>query len=152
MAKELILFDDVIGLGIVGDIVRVADGYARNYLLPKKLAGPVSDTTRQKLATRRAVREQELKEELAAAEKAAVRVEKTHCKVIVRTSSEGRLYGSVKIADVIKAAAEEKLELQKDQILIDQPMRELGDFEVGVRLHREVTARMKVSIVEEEEE
>ena len=152
MAKELILFEDVIGLGIVGDIVRVADGYARNYLLPKKLAGPVSDETRQRLATKRAVREQELKEELAAAEKLAAKIEKIACKVVVRTSSEGRLYGSVKIADVLKAAADEKLELTKEQILIDQPMRELGDFEVGVRLHRDVTARLKVSIVEEEEE
>jgi large subunit ribosomal protein L9 len=152
MAKELILFDDVIGLGIVGDIVRVADGYARNFLLPKKLAGPVSDETRQKLATRRAVREQELKEELAAAEKFATKVEAAHCKVMVRTSAEGRLYGSVKVADVIKAATEARLDLTKDQIMIDQPMRELGDFEVGVRLHRDVTAKLKVSIVEEEEE
>ena len=152
MAKELILFDDVIGLGIVGDIVRVADGYARNYLLPKKLAGPVSDQTRQKLSTRRAVREQELKEELAAAEKFALKVADTHAKIMVRTSSEGRLYGSVKTADVLKAALEAKLEITKDQIMIDQPMRDLGDYDVGIRLHREVTARLKVSVIEEEEE
>ena len=152
MAKKLILYDDVPGLGIVGDEVRVADGYARNYLLPKKLAGPISESAKERLVEKRAKREVELGQELEHAEKVAARINKTDLNIEVRTSSEGRLYGSVNTTDVLKAAKDSGFELKREMIMIDQTMRELGEYQVGIRLHPSVKAQFKVIIAEQLEE
>jgi large subunit ribosomal protein L9 len=140
------------GLGIVGDEVRVADGYARNYLLPKKLAGPVSAVAKSRLVEKRAKREVELTHELEHAGKVATRLNQAELKVEVRTSSEGRLYGSVNTTDVLQAAKAKGFELKREMIMIDHPMRELGEYSVGVRLHPEVTAQLKVIVSEQPEE
>jgi large subunit ribosomal protein L9 len=149
MAKQLILMSDVDGLGIVGDEVKVADGYARNYLLPKNLAAPVSEKMKERLAEKRIEREAELAKELEQAKTLQGTVEETSLTIAVRTSSEGKLYGSIKTAEIVKAAAEQGLELDKQQVIIDSPIRELGVFTVQVRLHPEVLAELKVWVVEE---
>ncbi len=152
MAKKLILYDDVPGLGIVGDEVRVANGYARNYLLPKNLAGPISELAKERLVEKRAKREVELGQELEHAEKVAARINKTDLNIKVRTSSEGRLYGSVNTTDVLKAAKDRGFELKREMIMIDQTMRELGEYQIGIRLHPSVKAQFKVIIAEQLEE
>ena len=149
---RIVLHESVPGLGNRGDLVDVADGYARNYLLPKKLAGPISEGTKERLVEKRAKREVELAHELEHAEKVAARINKTELKVEVRTSSEGRLYGSVNTTDVLKAAKDKGFELKREMIMIDQTMRELGEYTVGIRLHPDVTAQFKVIVSEQPEE
>jgi large subunit ribosomal protein L9 len=152
MAIELILLQDVDGLGIVGEVVKVADGYARNYLLPHKKAAPVTEKTKARLAEARALREAELREEKQNAE---IRAEGLRDKVIeikVKTSGEGRLYGSVgekEIADAGKAA---KLGFDIKEVRLGAPIRQLGDYDVRLRLHPQVAVGIKVRVIADVEE
>lgn len=152
MSKQLILLNDVEGLGIVGDVVEVADGHARNYLLPQNLAEPVSDRMIEKLADARAAREAELLEEKAAAESYARKVADTRVSITVKTSGEGRLYGSVGPGEIVEAANKAGLKLDEKQVNLGSPIRQLGGYDVRIRLHPEVTENLKVEVKTEDEE
>jgi len=149
MPKELILTKDVEGLGIVGDVVNVSEGYARNFLTPGKLAVPVSDVMKQRLAKARAAREEELATEKETATKLAKKLEEASVTVKARINEEGKLYGSVKSSDIVDAAKTEGFDLDKRQVHIDAPITELGVFSATAVLHPEVKASIKVWVVEE---
>ena len=151
MSKTLILLNDVEGLGIVGDVVTVADGHARNYLLPKGHAQPVSDRLIEKLADARAEREAELLEAKAGAEAFAEKVKATNITITVKTSAEGRLYGSVAAAEITDEANKKGLKIEANQVHLGSPIRQLGSYEVRIRLHPEVAADLKVEVVADEE-
>jgi large subunit ribosomal protein L9 len=151
MSKNLILLNDVDGLGIVGDVVKVADGYARNFLLPRGHAKPVTPRLIEKLADARAQREAELLEEKAAAETYARKVEDTSISIQVKTSAEGRLYGSVGAQEIVDAAGKAGLKLLTKQVNLGSPIRQLGEYQVRIRLHPRVTAELKVAILAEAE-
>lgn len=151
MAKELILLEDVEGLGIVGDVVNVADGYARNYLLPHRKASRVTEKMKNRLAEARARREAELREAKQQAEITAEALEGKAVTLSVKTSGEGRLYGSVHEADIAKAGKAANLPFTQDQVNLGAPIRQLGSYDVRVRLHREVAVQIKVNVVAEEE-
>jgi large subunit ribosomal protein L9 len=152
MSKQLILLKDVEGLGIIGDVVNVANGHARNYLLPQGLAQPVSDRMIEKLADARANRSAELLEEKSQAEAYAEKVKGTSVTIKVKTSGEGRLYGSVGQAEIADAANKAGLKIEEKQVHMGAPFRQLGSYEVRIRLHPEVAADMKVEVAAEEEE
>lgn len=147
---ELLLNDDVPGLGARGEIVSVARGYARNYLLPQGLAQVPS--------------EQALKTVLAKAEKAkevdaAVKAERMDeaktlaeatCRFPVKAGKEGHLYGSVGPRQVLESLVEQGFEVEERQINME-PLKELGEYEVTIALHPEVLVPVKVEIVREEE-
>jgi len=152
MSKTLILLDDVEGLGIVGDVVSVADGHARNYLLPQNLAKPVTDKLIEKLADAKAKRELELMEAKAGAEAKAETVKAAKITITVKTSAEGRLYGSVGTAEIADAANKAGLDLEQKQVHLGAPIRQLGSYDVRIRLHPEVAPDLKVEVVAEEEE
>lgn len=152
MSKQLILMKDVEGLGIVGDVVSVAPGYARNYLLPHGFAQPASQRLVDKLADARAAREAELMEEKERAEAFAEKVNGTELTIRVKTSAEGRLYGSVGASEIADAARKAGLKIEEKQVNIGAPYRQLGTYDVRVRLHPEVTATMKLEVAAEEEE
>jgi len=149
MSKELILTTDVEGLGIVGDVVNVSEGYARNFLLPHEKAAPVSDVMKQRLAKARAEREVELAQEKETALKSKTQIEEASVTVKARTNEEGHLYGAVSVNDIVSAAEEEKLSLDKKSVHIDAPIKETGVFTATVVLHPEVKASLKVWVVEE---
>jgi len=149
MAIELILTETVVGLGAEGDVVRVAEGYARNYLLPHKLAAPVTEATRRRMETRRRAREQDQKQELEKARALVATIEQASCTITVKTGEEGKLFGSVTASDIVEALKAQGLELDKHQIELPEPLRELGVFNLPVRVHPEVQATLKVWIVEE---
>lgn len=149
MSKELILTTDVEGLGIVGDVVNVSEGYARNFLLPKKKAAPVSDTMKQRLAKARAEREVELAAEKEVALKLAEKIGEASATITARTNEEGHLYGAVSVSDIVAAAEEQGLTLNKKNVHIDAPIKETGVFSATVILHPEVKASLKVWVVEE---
>lgn len=150
MVTEVLLMTDVSGLGSEGDVVRVADGYARNYLLPKKLAALATDETRQRLAKIRREREAAIKAELTAARELAEKFKKISCTIPVKVGKDEKLYGSVTTSDIADALKAQGIkEIDKHKLLLDEPIRELGVFDVKIKLHPEVEASVKVWVVEE---
>lgn len=144
--KTLMLTDDVDGLGIVGDIVDVANGYARNFLIPKGLGAPATEALKKRLAQKRAAREAELSEQFEHATTLAGRLVDTTLTIKVKVSPEGKLYGSVTEADVEKAAKEQNVGIKKEQVALGKPIRTVGTFKVPLVLHRDVNSSIKVIV------
>ena len=149
MAIELLLMDNVPDLGKEGDVVTVADGYARNYLLPKGLAEKVTPAARARLAKLQEKRAEERKQQLAAAKSLADKLANISCTITVKTGEEGKLYGSVTNSDIARALAEQDVEIDRHSIVIEEPIKELGVFDVKVKLHPELDTTVKVWIVGE---
>jgi large subunit ribosomal protein L9 len=149
MAKEMVLMADVEGLGAQGEVVRVRDGFARNFLLPKGLAAPVTEATRRRLLKLQAERAVESAAKLLAARAVAERLQKVSCTVPVKTGEGDKLFGAVTaqhVADLLKTKG---IEVDRRQIELEQPLHELGVFQIPVRLHSELTVSIKVSVVKE---
>jgi len=149
MATEVLLMENVADLGSEGDVVSVADGYARNYLLPKNLAAPVTDATRRRLAKLQKERATERQKAVAEAKTLAEKLESLSCTIPVRTGDEYKLYGSVTASDIAKSLADQGVEIDRHLIDLEAPIKELGIFEVKARLDPDVTATIKVWVVEE---
>lgn len=149
MAVEVLLMDAVPGLGIEGDVVRVADGYARNYLFPKGMAAEVTEGKKRQIEKKRIERLELMRKEKASAEELAKKFESISCTIAVKTSEGGKMFGSVSAAQIIDKLAEQNLTLERSQIKLDAPLHELGVFDVTVVLHPEVNSVLKVWIVEE---
>ncbi len=144
---EVILRESIPSLGKAGDIVKVADGYARNYLLPQGKA-IVSD--KKNLASLERQRKKIL--EIAAkqrqeAEALAQQLESLEIVIPVRVGENDKLYGSVTSQDIVKAVAEKGYTIDKRKVLLDEPIKSLGEFNVQVRLDVDVTAELKVQVV-----
>lgn len=149
MATELLLMENVPDLGSEGDIVNVADGYARNYLLPKGIGEKVTAAARARLAKLMEQRAEERKLQLAGARALAAKLTKASCTITVKTGEEEKLYGSVTNADIAKALSEQGIEIDRHIIVLEEPLKELGVFDVKVKLHADVDATVKVWIVGE---
>ena len=149
MAKEVILMEDVAGLGDQGEIVRVSDGYARNYLLPRNLAAPVTDATRRIVEKKRKEYEARRAVERGKAQQVAQAIAATPLTMKVRVGAEKKMYGSVTVLDLLDAAQKKGIALDKKQVDLKEPLRELGEYNVPVRLHSDVKADLKVLVVEE---
>ncbi len=148
---EVILREHVDKLGRRGDVVKVADGYARNYLLPRNLALPVTEGNRRRIEHERKLAEQRELAEKGAAEATAARLNALVCEVARRVGENDVLYGSVTSADVAECLAAQGFEIEKRKIHLEEPLKELGEFKVPIRLHREVTADVTVKVVKLEE-
>ena len=140
---------DVKDLGAEGEVVTVADGYARNYLFPRSLGAPVTEATRRRLAKMRAEREAEQKAALEGAREAAARLEGVSCTIAVKTGEDDRLYGSVTAANIVDALKAQGIEIDKHSLALEHPIKDLGVFDIPVRLHPEVETTVKVWVVEE---
>ena len=149
MAQEILLVQDVSGLGSTGDVVHVADGYARNYLLPQKLAVPLTAVTQRRIAALRKERAEREAAAVDAAKSLAGRLEKAGCTIAAKTGEGGRLFGSVTTALIAETLAQQGIEIDRHQVQLEEPLRETGVFTVPVRLHPEVTAALKVWVTEE---
>lgn len=148
---KVILKQDVEKLGKAGDVVKVAPGYGRNYLIPKHLAleattGNVKVAEIEKVA--QAKRDHREKE---SAELVAREIVKITVTIRQKTGEEGALYGSVTALDIAEFLASRKIDIDKRKIQLDEPIKAIGDYQVPIRLHRDVTVPIKV-IVEPETE
>lgn len=141
---EVLLCEDVQGLGKSGQIVKVKDGFARNFLLPQKKGCPATPENKKRIEHAHAKKKQEEDRIKKEAEDLAEKLNKTSCTVTVEVNDLEKLYGSVTDADIVKALEVEGLAIDKKMLLLEKPIEELGIFEVGVRLHPEVTARVRV--------
>lgn len=146
---KVVLREDVDKLGKRGEVVRVADGYGRNFLLPKRLALPATAGNLKQVELehrRRVVRGAREKDE---AEELAGRLARVSCTVARKVGENETLYGSVTNADVAAFLEKEGLPIDKRKILLEEPIKALGIYTVPVRLHPEVTAEIKVWVVKE---
>ena len=149
MAVEVLLMDQVEGLGIEGDIVKVADGYARNYLFPKGMATEVTEGKKRQIEKKRTERLAQLEKEKGAAAELARKIEGVECTIAVKVGENGKLFGSVGVPQILEKLAEQSIELDKAKIDLSVPLHELGVFDISLKLHPEVTGTLKVWIVEE---
>ena len=149
MSTEVILMADVPGLGAEGEVVKVADGYARNFLLPKSLAAPVTEGTRRVLEKKRKEREVQLAKEREEAQGLAKTIEQVSCTITVKTGEEGKLFCSVTANDIAEALKAQGVTVDRRLLDLPEPIRELGVFNVPVKLHPEITAVLKIWVVEE---
>jgi large subunit ribosomal protein L9 len=147
MSIEVILKEYVEHLGRRGEIVKVADGYARNFLFPRKLALAVTDENKRQIERERAKAEAREADELKQAEALAARLELVEITIGRRVGENETLYGSVTSADIADALAARELAVDRRRIQLAEPLKVLGDHTVPVKLHRDVTAQVKVKIV-----
>jgi large subunit ribosomal protein L9 len=148
---EVILREHVEKLGRRGDVVKVADGYARNFLLPRNLALPVTEGNRRRIEHQRKLADQRELAEKSAAEATAARLNTVVCAVARRVGENDVLYGSVTAADIAESLAAQQFDIEKRKIHLEEPLKALGEFTVPVKLHREVTANITVRVVKLEE-
>ena len=146
---KIILLDDVTALGRRGEVRDVADGYARNYLLPQKLALHATPANLKNLEGIKARQESRANKLKADAEAQAQAIEALHFTQRRQASDEARLFGSVGRADVATFLSQNGVEVERRRIGLDEPIKTLGDFSVPIRLHPEVTAQLKVSVTRE---
>ena len=149
MATEILLMDQVEGLGIEGDIVKVADGYARNYLFPRGIASEVTEGKKRQIEKKRTERLSQLEKKKSAAEELAKKIEGFECTISAKVGDKGKMFGSVGIPQILEKIKEQGLELDRTKIVLPTPLHELGVFDVSIKLHSEVTGTLKVWIVEE---
>ena len=144
---EVILLEEVTGLGSRGATVKVSAGYARNFLLPRKLAIAAAGNTTNLLRTlsrQRESRDAKLKQE---AEAFAARLQGTHVTIGARASEEGVLFGSVSAADVSEGLGKLGLEVDRKQVHLEEHIKNLGVHEVSIRLHGGVTTTVTVEVI-----
>ena len=146
---EIILRADVQHLGKVGDIVKVKDGYARNYLLPKGLAYPATDANKKKIAYEGERLAKQHAAEKSAAETEATRLADVQLTFSMKVGEEDRLYGSVTASDIQRKLEELGIRVDKRKIDLHEPIRELGDFQVGIKIHPDVRPQVRVTVVKE---
>ena len=144
---EVILRDHVDHVGNRGDVVKVADGYARNYLLPRKLALPATAANRNWIARERKISEAREGEDRAAAEALAERLVALDLQIARKVGDNDTLYGSVTNSDIADLLKEKGFDIDRRKILLPDALRALGEALVPVKLHRDVTAQLKVTIV-----
>ena len=146
---EVILREHVDNLGRRGEIVKVADGYARNYLLPRKLALPATESNKKHVERERKKLESREAEEKGQAEAIATRLAAFEIVIRRRVGETEQLYGSVTAADITDFLKEKGFEVDRRKIILPEPLKAIGDHDVPLKLHREVTVHLKVRVVKE---
>ena len=143
---KVILMTDVPALGQRGETRDVANGYARNFLLPRKLAVPATPANLKNVEHLKRQRAREEERALETAKATAERIEGLTLAVTARASEDGRLYGSVSAQDVVEFLERHKISVEKRRVAMDEPIKAVGDYKVLVRLHGDVTAALTVTV------
>jgi large subunit ribosomal protein L9 len=146
---KVILREDIENLGKSGDLVTVKDGFGRNYLLPRKKAVLASEQNLRQLEHERSVltaRNAKLK---GAAEEQAKKIGNIRVTIKRKVGEQDKLYGSVTVLDIAEAVAAQGQQIDRRHIHMPEPIKALGSYEVELRLHREVTAKIKVEVAAE---
>ena len=146
---KVILKETINSLGIIGSEVSVADGYARNYLLPQDKAVLATEQNRRKMEHEKAKFEIQIAKERKLAEEMAAKLEGVSCRIAAKVSDEDRLYGSVGVRDIIDALAAQDIVVEKRMVLLKDPIKELGSYKVAIRVYKEVEPEVSVEIVPE---
>ena len=146
---EVILREHVDNLGRRGDVVKVTPGYARNYLLPRKLALAVTENNKRQIEREKKLAEARDLEEKSAAEAGAGRLSAIENEIARRVGENDTLYGSVTSQDIAQALKDKGFDIDKRKISLADPLKAVGETTVPVKIHRDVTAQVKVKVVPE---
>jgi len=149
---KIILREKVKGLGDVGEVVNVKDGYARNYLLPKGLAVDFNQSNLKILGIEKELKEYHEDKEFDKSQLINEKLPEKSYTISVRVGEGEKLYGSVTSKDIANLLKSNGFDIDKKDILIDEPIKKLGVYSIGVRLHPKITAKFKLSVVESEAE
>lgn len=144
---RVILKGEVPNLGDAGDIVKVSPGYSRNFLFPRGLAIPASEGSVKELEHQKRVADSIRRKQLAAAKELAARLENSAVSIRREAGDDDRLFGSVTNRDVVDALAAEGVEVDRRSVTLAEPIKTIGLFTVPIRLHREVTASVRVYVI-----
>lgn len=146
---DIVLLEDVKALGKKGQIVKVNDGYARNFILPKKLGIEANAKNLNDLKLQKQNAEKVAAEQLAEAKAMAARLETLSVTVSIKAGEGGRTFGSISTKEIAKAAADQlKLDIDKKKMVLPEPIKSLGVTEVPIKLHKDVTGKLRVKVVE----
>ncbi len=148
---EIILIRDVENLGLAGQVLTVAPGYARNYLLPSGTALQATPANLKMLARKRAEFEARAKAEKDQAQDLKTRLAAVKLTFRRKTGEKGKLYGAVTAIDIAEALKAEGFDIDRRRLRLSEPFKSVGDFEVPVRLHTEVNAAFRISVLPEDE-
>lgn len=146
---KVILTETIESLGIIGSEVTVAKGYARNYLLPQGKAVEATNANRNALAQQKAKFELQIAKERAFAEEMAERLAGVNCTITAKASEEERLYGSISARDIVDALAKDEISVEKRMVLLREPIKTLGEFQVPIRIYNDVEPEITVTVVAE---
>ncbi len=146
---KVILKETIDSLGIIGSEVTVADGYARNYLLPQSKALKATPANRKILEQEKFKIELQIAKEKGFAEEMAKRLEGVACKIVAKVSNEDRLYGSVSLRDILDALEAQDVKIEKQMVLLTEPIKTIGTFKIPIRIYKGVETEITVEIVPE---
>jgi large subunit ribosomal protein L9 len=146
MSTQVILTSRVENLGAEGDTVTVADGYARNFLVPKGMAMPATAANLKRVQALRKKREAQVAAELEQAKDVAAKLAKASFTIAAPAGADEKLYGSVTSADIAEALKKEGIQIDRRKIILERPIRTTGVFDVEVKLHPEVPAKVKIYV------
>jgi len=146
---EVILMDDIASLGKAGDLVKVSDGYARNYLLPRNKAVRATANNRRMLEHNKDLLQHRMDRLEKEAQKQAKRIEEISCTIAKPVGEGGKLFGAVTTSDIEDALREHGMLLDRKKIELDEPIKNLGVYTVPVRLHPKVVGQLKLWVVKE---
>ncbi len=145
---EIVLLEDVKSLGKKGDLVKVNDGYGRNYILPKKLGVEATPKNLNDLKLKKANEERVAAQQLSEAKDIASKIEESTVTVSIRAGEGGRAFGSVSTKEIAKAVSDQLgIEIDKKKMVLTEPIKNLGEYEVPVKLHKDVNVKLKVKVV-----
>jgi large subunit ribosomal protein L9 len=146
---RVILTQTIESLGIIGSEVEVKPGYARNFLLPQKKALTATPENRRRLESEKAKFELQIAKERKLAEEMAQKLEGVVCRVVAKVAEEDRLYGSVAVRDVIEALAAQNITVEKRMVLLTEPIKQLGSFQIPIRVYKGVEPQITLEVVSE---
>ena len=149
ISMEVILKEDVANLGHRGDVVKVADGYGRNFLLPRKMALQATEVNKAVIEQMKASAARKSASEKAVAETLLAKLEPVVLSFTRKTGENGHLFGSVTSADIASELESKGFEVDRRKIQLTEPLKSIGDFTVNLKLHREVVAHVKVKVMGE---
>ncbi len=148
---KVILLQDIENLGEKGKIIKVKDGYARNYLIPKKLALYVTKTNIKMIEERQKKLEKERAKEIKTVEELKNRIEALKVIIKKKAGEEDTLFGSVTSNDIEKALEAENIKVERKNIIIPEHIKKLGEYTVDIRIHPSIKAQLKIAVEKEEE-
>lgn len=147
---KVILKETISSLGIIGSEVNVADGYARNYLLPQKKAVAATDANRKLMEQEAKKVQAQIAKEKEIAEEMAKRLEGVKCEIRAKVAEDTRLYGSVTVQDIIDELEKQDVSIEKRMLLLAKPIKEIGEYSVPVRIYKDVEPEITIVVLPEE--
>lgn len=146
---KVILKETIDSLGIIGSEVKVANGYARNYLLPQDKAVPATEANRKMLKQQKSKFNLQIAKEKGLAEEMAAKLAEVSCTISARVSDEDRLYGSITVREIMTALAKQEVKLEKRMVLLKEPIKTLGVYKVPIRVYTDVEPEITIEVVPE---